>query len=354
MSPSGSEQKRRSADSEERLRALFAGMTDLILVMDREGRYLEIVPTHPDLLYRPADELLGRTVYEVFPEAQADFFVEHIREALAHGGPLPMEYDLPIGEREAALRGHRLPAFLRPGDHRRADMTAQVEQYRRLVALERARADLAEHMNAEINHRARNNLAKASGLLYMQAVQAAKSHVAAALREAVVRIRTFVNLHERVYAAGVEEVDLLAALEQMVSTLRGVFSTIEADFAVTGEPYVCLTHDATNLVVAANELLMNALKHGHLGARGGCRCRCTSRASMAAPRCRCGTPAIPWRLTSSHTGSRGWAYVSCSTSRSSMGAASRPSQRWGEPGHPGGTGRGHLLVATALEWRAAG
>jgi hypothetical protein len=48
----------------------------------------------------------------------------------------------------------------------------------------------------------------------------------------VVRLRTFVNLRERIYAAGAEEVDLLAAPEQMVSTLRAVFSAVEADFAV--------------------------------------------------------------------------------------------------------------------------
>ena len=72
--------------SEARLRALFAAMTDVILVMDVEGRYLEIAPTKPDLLYRPAEELLGRTVHGVFPPEQADFFLDHIRQTLQAGG----------------------------------------------------------------------------------------------------------------------------------------------------------------------------------------------------------------------------------------------------------------------------
>ena len=38
--------------SEAELRALFASMEDVILVLDRGGRYLRIAPTTPALLYR--------------------------------------------------------------------------------------------------------------------------------------------------------------------------------------------------------------------------------------------------------------------------------------------------------------
>ncbi len=39
--------------AEERLRALFGAMSDVILVLDAEGRYREIAPTNPSLLYKP-------------------------------------------------------------------------------------------------------------------------------------------------------------------------------------------------------------------------------------------------------------------------------------------------------------
>jgi two-component sensor histidine kinase len=61
-----------------------------------------------------------------------------------------------------------------------------------------------EHLNEEINHRARNNLAMVSGLLQMQALQERDPGLAARLREAVARIRTFVDIHERIYATGAE------------------------------------------------------------------------------------------------------------------------------------------------------
>jgi len=70
----------RDADAE--LEALFAAINDVILVLDAEGRYVKIAPTNPSLLYRPAAELLGKTLREVFDGAQAEQFMEYIRTAL--------------------------------------------------------------------------------------------------------------------------------------------------------------------------------------------------------------------------------------------------------------------------------
>ena len=82
--------------SEAHLRALFASMSDAIFVLDRDGRYLEIAPTSPELLYRPADEVLGKTVHELFPSEQADHFLEAIRRALDTRSTVAIEYMLPI------------------------------------------------------------------------------------------------------------------------------------------------------------------------------------------------------------------------------------------------------------------
>lgn len=72
----------RRKEVEAELRALFAAMTDAILVVDAQGRYLQVAPTNPDLRVRPADELLGKTVQEVVPAAQAEAFLGYIQEAL--------------------------------------------------------------------------------------------------------------------------------------------------------------------------------------------------------------------------------------------------------------------------------
>jgi PAS domain S-box-containing protein len=84
------------AASEAELRALFAAMTDVVLVLDRQGRYLQIAPTNPNLLYKPPAELLGRTVHEVLPPADADNILRDIHLALQNQEPVPVEYSLSI------------------------------------------------------------------------------------------------------------------------------------------------------------------------------------------------------------------------------------------------------------------
>src|SRR2546428_795018 len=85
----------RDADAE--LEALFAAIDDVILVLDAEGRYVKIAPTNPSLLYRPAAELLGKTLREVFDAAQAEQFMEYIRTALATRTTGPTPWRCPAG-----------------------------------------------------------------------------------------------------------------------------------------------------------------------------------------------------------------------------------------------------------------
>src|SRR3989442_1297024 len=84
-------------------------MSDVILEFDAEGRYLKIAPTDPAHLYKPSAGLLGKTVHEVFPKENADFFVEHIRRALDEGHLLRVEYPLQIGEQQVWFDGSVSP-----------------------------------------------------------------------------------------------------------------------------------------------------------------------------------------------------------------------------------------------------
>jgi PAS domain S-box-containing protein len=93
------------ARSESELRALFAAMRDVVLVLDAQGRYLQIAPTNPNLLYKPRAELLGRTIHEVMPSADADNILDHILLALEKQQPVHVEYRLPIGDNEIWFDG---------------------------------------------------------------------------------------------------------------------------------------------------------------------------------------------------------------------------------------------------------
>ena len=86
--------------SENRLRTLFAGMTDVVIVYDADGRYLEIAPTLNMNLRQPASEMLGKMVSDLFPPDEARFFLDHIRQALETGHLVNAEYSLRFGEQD--------------------------------------------------------------------------------------------------------------------------------------------------------------------------------------------------------------------------------------------------------------
>ncbi len=84
-------------NSEIKLRSLFAAMLDVIIVYDADGRYLEIAPTNPTNLYRPLDDMLGKTVTELLPPDRASFFLDLIRQTLKTGQITNAEYSLSFG-----------------------------------------------------------------------------------------------------------------------------------------------------------------------------------------------------------------------------------------------------------------
>jgi PAS domain S-box-containing protein len=95
--------------SEAQFRALFSSMDDLIIVLDRKGKYLEIAPTNPNLLYKPAEEMIGKTLYEVFPKEKATYFLNKIEESLNSQVPISIEYTLDIKDNKYWFEGRISP-----------------------------------------------------------------------------------------------------------------------------------------------------------------------------------------------------------------------------------------------------
>ena len=85
--------------SEAELRALFASMDDVVLVIDRNGIYRKVAQTNPDLLVRPPDELLGKALTDFFPPEQARFFLDSVSKVLETGQTAEFEYQLTINDR---------------------------------------------------------------------------------------------------------------------------------------------------------------------------------------------------------------------------------------------------------------
>jgi PAS domain S-box-containing protein len=74
-------------------------MNDVVLVIDCNGVYQKIAPTNPSLLYKPPEELLGKTLRDVFPAEQAESFTRTIQQVVKTQQTAHIEYPLTINER---------------------------------------------------------------------------------------------------------------------------------------------------------------------------------------------------------------------------------------------------------------
>jgi PAS domain S-box-containing protein len=84
------------ARSESELRALFAAMDDVILVVDKDTTYLRIAPTNQAKLVMAPDELLGKRMTDIFDEPLRSLFQESIQTALQTGETQRIEYPIEI------------------------------------------------------------------------------------------------------------------------------------------------------------------------------------------------------------------------------------------------------------------
>jgi len=96
-------------ESEAELRALFKGMPDVVIMLDHTGRYLKIAPTSPELLYKPEEELLGKSLHDTFPREQADLFLRHLQQSLTTQQVVKLEYSLNIGGTDLWFDGRIAP-----------------------------------------------------------------------------------------------------------------------------------------------------------------------------------------------------------------------------------------------------
>ncbi len=87
--------------SEAELRALFASMQDVILVIDGSGTYRKVIANAPELLYKPSSQLEGRTLEEVIGGDVAREFLGIVRDVLDTKSVRRFEYALPIDGQNA-------------------------------------------------------------------------------------------------------------------------------------------------------------------------------------------------------------------------------------------------------------
>jgi PAS domain S-box-containing protein len=80
----------------EQLNATLNALPDLLFELDQHGRIYDFRAPHPELLYRPPEEFLGKTMKEVLPKDVADAVERAIQETVETGQSSGITYPLEL------------------------------------------------------------------------------------------------------------------------------------------------------------------------------------------------------------------------------------------------------------------
>ncbi len=105
------------ANSAARLRAITAAIPDELLVIDDQGRYVEVLSSNEQALLAPARTLLGKKLHEVLPAPQANSFLELIRDTLRQGDTRSFEYEMATLSGVRQFEGRARPLGARVHGH---------------------------------------------------------------------------------------------------------------------------------------------------------------------------------------------------------------------------------------------
>jgi two-component sensor histidine kinase len=143
-----------------------------------------------------------------------------------------------------------------------------------LSLLHQLQAELQERVErrtaslAEVHHRVKNNLQIISSLLMLQAEKLSDAADRAVFDECRDRIYSMARLHEQLYSSGeFSDLDFAAHLREMAEMLVRSHTPKGCNLAlvVRADPVAVDLDLAVTLGLIANELLLNALKHGFNG-----------------------------------------------------------------------------------------
>ena len=231
---------------------------DGLLVLDAAGRCEFATPNAVSALHRLGAHLApdGLTLEQVGIRAAAP------RLALQEGRPVVEELD---GPGAVSIMIHAVPLLASGSTTGAVALVRDVTDLRELGRL----VIVKEASIREVHHRVKNNLQTISSLLRLQARRADTEESRQALSEAERRIRAIAAVHEILAKEGGDQVPFDSIVGSLVEMAEdAVLSSGPVEFTVSGSLGELPADVATPLAVVLAELLMNAVEHGFLTARG--------------------------------------------------------------------------------------
>ena len=251
--------------SERKNQAFISALPDLFLILDREGRYIDIKTSNPAILIAQENVLLGHTLAEVdLPHILVQKMLNAIAQALSGTKVVVIEYDLEVLEGPRYFEARIVPLA---GESDQVlfivrDITEQHQMQKALTLSLREKETLLK----EIHHRVKNNLQVVSSLIQLQAASLSNEQDQVLLEETQQRIRTMAQVHELLYRSDrLSSIEMREYLECLLEELAFAYNEtrLRVDIEMDIDPMEIGLDMATPLGLVFNEAVTNAFKYAY-------------------------------------------------------------------------------------------